>query len=838
MSLYKFIILILCLWSPQIASAYGLKFYSTDRPIDQRTSYKVFDREHPDFKGYMDVEFDMALYPGAEIGSVVRIKTGDNSKIFNLFFDIRGNDVLFRLNQEGSSVLISMPVNKIEMTKDHWFRVKIAFALKRHEITLRVYNKEMTCRGILLPDKLIPEIVFGKSDYIIDVPSVAIRQLKVSGEKTYTFSLNEAKGSEVHATDGKVYGRVQNPIWLINEAYHWHKDTSFASGQNAGNCFRPKTNEIYYFNRDTLYTYQTLTGEKNIRVYTNPCPVPLFLASGFIDESQNKLYVYEVYHEVPKTGPTIASLDLNTLTWKVESHEQMDMQLHHHASIFDERQGRNIIFGGFGNMHYSSKFYTLNTADKKWRELDSFSGDLICPRYFSTMGYLKDKHLLYIFGGMGNESGDQVVGRHYLNDLYRIDLNNRRIKKMWEIPVGDVNTVPARGMVMLNDSCFYILRYPESVSHSFLKLYRFSVKDGSYSILADSIPILSDKITTNAHLYYNERQSRLLVTVQESKNDISSTLTIYSLMFPPVTYEEFSGLNDSYNQSLLPYILAITAVIIITIIIGWSTRRHRKLHQKKEESFVISKVKEVEEPMMEMALSNSIYLFGDFSVFDRKKRNITYMFSPRIKQTFCLIMEYSQREGISSQLLSDLIWSGKSKDKVKNSRSVTINHLRKILSELDGIELIYEKGCFKLLFNQNVYCDYLFCMKIISEKTVKEYQKEFLDIISRGKFLQFFDDPMFDRFKHEVESQLESIIMKECEAAFTSREYQTVLCLTQAEFNIDPLNERALSFHLKTLSILKRENAAVTSYQRFISEYKQTTGEDYPHSFSYYWHKT
>ena len=89
-----------------------------------------------------------------------------------------------------------------------------------------------------------------------------------------------------------------------------------------------------------------------------------------------------------------------------------------------------------------------------------------------------------------------------------------------------------------------------------------------------------------------------------------------------------------------------------------------------------------------------------------------------------------------------------------------------------------------------------------------------------------------------MESQLESIIMKEWEAAFTSREYQTVLCLTQAEFNIDPLNERALSFHLKTLSILKRENAAVTSYQRFISEYKQTTGEDYPHSFSYYWHKT
>lgn len=837
MSIYKYTILILGLWLPQTALAYGLKFYSTDRPIAQRTSYEVFEQKHPIFQGRMDIEFDMALYPVVEIGSVIRIKTGDDSKIFNLFFDVRGEDVLFRLNQEGKSVLIAMPVNKAEMTKDHWFKVKIAFVLKRHEITLKIHNREMTCQNVVLPDELTPEIIFGKSDYNIDVPSVAIRQLRISGKKTtYLFPLSEVEGSDVHATDGRVYGKVENPIWLINEAYHWHKEAGFASGKEAGNCFCSKTNEVYYFNRDTLYTYQTLTGEKTTRVYTNPCPVPLFLARSFVDDRQNKLYVYEVYHESPKTGPSIASLDLNTLTWTVESYEQLGMQMHHHASFFDAEHSRNIIFGGFGNMHYSSKFYTLSTTDKHWRKLDSLKGDVICPRYFSTMGYFKDKQSLYIFGGMGNESGDQVVGRRYLNDFYRVDLNNRRIKKLWEIPAGEINTVPARGMVMPNDSCFYILRYPESVSHSFLKLYRFSVKDGSYRILADSIPILSDKITTNAHLYYNERQSRLLVTVQESKNDVSSTLTIYSLMYPPVTYDEFAGLTVSHSLSLRVWLLGIVAVVVVAMTIGWSVKRRRESYQEEEEEpFFVPIVEEKEESIDESTLPSSIYLFGDFSVFDRKKRNITYMFSPRIKQIFCLILEYCKEEGISSKLLSDLIWSGKSKDKVKNSRSVAINHLRKILSELDGIELVYEKGCFKLIFGQEAYCDYLRCMKIVSGKTVKEHQKEFLSIISRGKFLQFFNDPAFDRFKQEVEFQLESIIMKECESVFNDRDYQAVLDLTQAEFNIDPLNERALSLHLKVLFILKRENAAVISYQHFISEYKQTTGKDYPQPFSYYW---
>mgnify|MGYP000609284266 FL=1 len=98
---------------------------------------------------------------------------------------------------------------------------------------------------------------------------------------------------------------------------------------------------------------------------------------------------------------------------------------------------------------------------------------------------------------------------------------------------------------------------------------------------------------------------------------------------------------------------------------------------------------------VDMGAANSMYLFGDFSVFDRNGRNISYMFSLRIKQIFCLILRYSDADGISSRQLSDLIWPDKPKDKVKNSRGVAINHLRKILKELDGIELVYEKGCFR-----------------------------------------------------------------------------------------------------------------------------------------------
>ena len=135
----------------------------------------------------------MALYPAVEIGYIVDIRGDYNEQAFNLFFDIRGEDVLFRLNQEGKSVLIALPVNKEDMTKNHWFKVKIAFDLKHNEVTLKIHNREKTRSGVYLSNSFKPSIVFGRSEHIIDIPSFAINSLSVNGDKKYIFPLNEAE---------------------------------------------------------------------------------------------------------------------------------------------------------------------------------------------------------------------------------------------------------------------------------------------------------------------------------------------------------------------------------------------------------------------------------------------------------------------------------------------------------------------------------------------------------------------------------------------------------------------------------------------------------------------
>ena len=826
-----YIFLILGFTPLQAASLGGLKFHGSEQPINQRTSYNVFGDKTTGFSEHFDVEFNLSLYPTTEIGYIIRIKNKESNKIYNLFYDGQGDDLTFRFNEEGTNNLIVANMDKQELLDMHWFKMKISFNLKSDSISLTIHNRTFSTRNLALPDTYHPIILFGKSDHIIDVPSFAIKDLAIGNAKEkYFFGLKESEGYIVHEISGKAFGKVSNPEWLMNDAYHWRYKVSFQSQSVAGANYNPKKKEIYYFNRDSLHVYNVRSDNTEIKVFEDTCPVKLILGTNFIDTKHNKLFSYEVYYATPYDaydGPTVASLDLDTYKWVAENSDQLERQLHHHGSYLDPSGEQYTIFGGFGNMHYSKNFFSYNLGKKEWNIVEGFTGDVISPRYFSSVGYLEKTNSVYIFGGMGNESGEQILGRKYYYDLYKVDLNTKHISKLWEIQWKHDNMVPVRGMVVLDDSSFYTLCYPEHFSQSFLKLYRFSLKDGSYEILGDSIPIHSDKITTNANLYYDGGLDNLYAVVQEFDDDISSDLKVYSLAFPPITARELEGYSSGKDNNALAVIL-----LSFSLATGIGYFLFKKLKPtKSDDKGDGQNVYNANDKIESTTRPNSIYLFGDFTVRDRNNRDITYMFSAQLKQVFCVILQYSTTEdGIASQRLSSILWPDKPVDKAKNSRGVTINHLRRILSELDGMELIHKKGYFKIEQTKEFYCDYTRCLQLISTNKEEEYSGEFVEIVTRGKFLQLCDHPLFDSFKEELEKKLEPVLLLEMEKSLSAERYQITLALAEAIFNIDPLNDTALTFQIRAMQKLKMNDEARVRYQAFVIEYKKLMGKDYSSS--------
>ncbi|WP_163326076.1 Kelch repeat-containing protein [Draconibacterium mangrovi] len=819
-----YITLIIVLLNFQGSFLRGLKFNGGEVPIAERTSYNVFDDSNIAFSDSFDIDFDLSLYPPTLIGYIIRIKNTESDKIFNLFYDGQGPDLVFRFNQEGKSSLIIARMSKEYLLNTYWFNMKISFDLKNDSISLKINDQTFSAANVGLPQKYHPVILFGKSDYIIDVPSFAIKELTIGNKDKYHFDLNENEGSIVHDIKGKSIGNVSNPEWLINDAYHWRHKISFQSGSVAGANYNPQKKEIYYFNRDTIHKYNVRTEKTEVIAFNEPCPVNLFLGTNFLDPVNNKLYSYEVFFERENDIPTVASLELSTHNWTAETTQELPIQLHHHGSFFDPENRQYTIFGGFGNMFYNNDFFSYSLENKEWQTLAGFTGDFLSPRYFSSVGYLKKTNSAYIFGGMGNESGEQIVGRKYYYDLYKVDLNTKNITKLWEIPwVGD-NVVPVRGMVILNDSCFYTFCYPEHYSESSLRLYRFSLADGSYEILGDSVPIRSDKITTNANLYFDEGLHTLYALIQEFDDDIASELKIYSLAFPPITAEELVNYSKPNNSGTARLIIILLPIIVVITFIFYR-RIKLKYSSERNGSGGLSKLRNKRKVIVK---PNSIYLFGDFAAHDRNNKDITYMFSTRLKQMLILLLQHSaEKDGISSQKLGSILWPGKPAQKVKNLRGVTINHLRKALSEFEGVELVYEKGCFKLVLSDEFYCDYTRCLDLISGKEPGENQLELLELLGRGKFLKLADDSVYDPFKQEAENKLEPALLLEMENAYNAEAYQLSIEFSEVIFNIDPLNEVALTFQVKALQKLKLNEEAQLRYNTYTLEYKMAMGSSY-----------
>lgn len=810
----------------------GLHIKGNNSLIDDRSSYNVFERTAPTFKDILTIDFEIVPDRPRSRGSIVRIKNEEINAVYNIAYNGETNPSTFKLNYEGRRTLISIDIEKEVLEDNQWIKIRAEFDMKKDSVKLRVGEKEITAGLEQAYNSWQPQIYFGRSEHVIDVPPYKLCNLTIGdNEKTYYFPLNESDGEYVHDSNQKIIGHVTNPVWLINNSYYWKAGPSFSSRKVAGSNFNLGTQDIYYFNEDSITIYNVRTEEIKSYKYVNKCPMEMRLGTNFMDLKNNRLYIYEVA-DPPSGDVVMAYLDLHSFSWTTVTSEVLPMQLHHHSNYMDAENNRYIIFGGFGSTSYFNNFYSFNLSTNHWEKLD-IDEEVITPRYFTSMGHSKSTKNLYVFGGMGNNAGDQTVGRRYYYELYEINVDNRRINKLWEIPWDKENVVPVRNMVFADDNSFYTLCYPEHFSHSYLKLYRFSMTDGEYKILGDSIPILSEKITTNANLYYNSRSNELLSIVQEfDYDDVASTAKIYSISFPPVTKSELTFYSSNPTQWLykILFILAGSGALAFLIYLFVKKQKQKtETLQKKRLPEEYQNTTTADNPPQTQP--NSIYLFGEFSLTDRKNREINYMLSAKLRQAFFLILYHSIDKGITSQEFSQYLWPGKSYEKAKNSRGVTLNNLRKILSDLDGINLVHERGIYKITLSDECHCDYLRCLEIVKGDDLDKNMDEFVSIISRGKFLKSENNQILDAFKEYIERKIESTVYYYMEKSYSSGNFSTTISLCESIFNLDPLDEEALRYILSSLTKLDRKDEAKRRYYLFAVEYKKTMGEEYDKSF-------
>ena len=829
---YNFIFFLFLFTSFSIFSQ-GLLFRANDDLISNRTSYNVFENDIPVFKNHLTIKFNLAVLDADDIfGYICLIKDKNNTPAYSVTIHEENDTVYFRLNVDSHKDLIEVPIGKKSVDYLEWHTVSISLQPDKNQIVLHIDNKEYIIKTAQLPSTFFPIIVFGKQNNVVDVPKIALRNLSVEGEnKSYSFPFDENEGSIVHDTSGKAYGKVSNPVWLINRAYHWTLCQSFYSRSVAAVNFDSKIEKIIIANKDSVLFYQPASHKTEIYVYKNKLPVALHLGTNFIDTLNDRFYVYETYG-IGKNEPAIAALDLSDFSWQIASSEQLDNYHHHHTGFFDSQKQLYTIFGGFGSQRYSSDFWGYSSLTDKWEKM-TYSGDKIFPRFFSGEAIINSENAL-IYGGIGNETGDQNLGKSYFYDCFLINNSNHTIKKLWTAHPDNTGMVSVRNMIVSEDKkSFYTLCYPEYKPNTFLKLYCFSIQNGSFDILGDSIPMVSERIETNANLYYNSIAKELYCVTQEFAPDSSSRINVYSLSYPPKSKAGLLGAYSTRKTFILFrfYFIIPFVIFLITLLIGY-----RILHKRKTKKAV-----EVFNsglfPLEKEPERNSITLFGDFTVKDKSGKDITYLFSPKIKQLFLFILLSGEKngQGVSSSQIDAAIWPDKHRDNAKNLRGVTLNQLRKILLDITGIELIFSGEYFKIEIKDPLYCDYLECNKTLSMLTSEDVVLDVIlpkigSTVSKGMFLKSVDFDFVQMIRKEFINHSLASLFPLLDIYFKARHYNRFIQIVHIIYRIDETNETALLYELGLYRKTGMKEMIQKRYTAFLVTYKAKNNQDYPHS--------
>lgn len=266
----------------------------------------------------------------------------------------------------------------------------------------------------------------------------------------------------------------------------------------------------------------------------------------------------------------------------------------------------------------------------------------------------------------------------------------------------------------------------------------------------------------------------------------------------------------------------VAFVLICVAALLWLS--HRKRAQVRAE-YLLAKSHPEKKKFVQPDRPNAIYLFGDFQVNDRDGHDISGRISAQQKQILWLLIKYSDGQGLSTSRLSSIFWPDKEEEKVKNSRGVAINHLRKDLANVDGLSIVFDKGYYRLELKEPSYCDEIALMRQV--QAANPNMDEILSILSRGKFLKHVSDPVFDSFKSRIENGISPILQGEIARRYKTGAWLEVIEIADMILYLDPLDEMALRYSVSALMHIKRKEDALLRYAAYTAEYRKVNDTDY-----------
>ena len=843
-------LLVMSLFIPSISSAqsYGLGFHSHTEVQDKRTSLDLFPNTPWCPDGDFELSFDLSFLPGYEayFGYIFRM-IADDRKNIDFIYDERSNlHNRFKMVLGEGLTRIAFDLDSNRMFRK-WTTFHIKFDLHGDKIVFSTSNSTYVQEKVGLSPASCFKLFFGTNQYkqfqVTDVPPMKIRNLQLTqnGSTRFSFPLDERESTVAHELIHHADGKVLNPVWIRDEHYTWKEEKDLLLNGYASVAFDPKTERLFIADGDSLLTWTVPTGRLSGSAYATG-PQPLLRGNqSLYAPSTNSLYNLYIDQSL------VTAFDFNRSVWDKDHHPGPVTDYWHFNKFFSPFDTSFYLLGGYGHFQYRNIILRYHLSTQTWDTLTP-TGDRLVPRYLFALGTTTNSDSVYILGGYGSQTGQQILNPQNIYDMMVLDVRNKRLKKLFELQPKTSDFAFANSLVLdSRKRDYYGLAFPNSRYASHLQLIRGSLDGPGYQTVGDTIPYSFHDVTSASDLYFAPLSNKFVAITQLIDTLKRTHLKIYSLSGPPVTAEvPYPTLTDGQSSPAVKYVWGTLLLALIGAGIAFIIKRRLSIPTQTLSHIPtpISSPAAPTEPPSPVAdtspiphtdPTNTLFLFGEMQIFDKDGIDITRQFTPLIRELFLLILLYSIRKGtgVSSDKLTEVLWSDKSTQAARNNRSVNIAKLKTLLDRLEGVHLSKETGYWKIDLDPDIRLDYQTYLNIVKDKRGLNKQRinELAEITQRGSFLTNIEYEWLDDFKSEVSNTIIDTYLHFAQSIPLKEDPDFLVRLANYVFYFDPVNEEAITIKCKALAATGKHSLAKNAFDGFTRQYRTIYGEDYGKDF-------
>jgi len=505
------------------------------------------------------------------------------------------------------------------------------------------------------------------------------------------------------------------------------------------------------------------------------------------------------------------------------------------------------MFGGYGQYKYTNEIQKLDLNTAHWTSIKS-NDSIYTPRYLSAIGVLNDT--LYLFGGYGSLTGDQMINPKSNYDLIGYSIKENKLFKKFDVPrVIEGMAVASNMWIDKENRSYYALVFDKHLFNGQLQLVKGDLDSNMLEKVGSSIPFKFRDTKSNETLFYLPSERKFIGYTSFLKDSITTEFSIRSINYPPNKRSQEEVVQTSYSIKQIVLVLSSFLILIVFYIIYKKRKNKQKsvVSQINEEQKVVSVDESLEttptKPSFETKprVTQSVYdflLFGGFQVFDKESKDITNKFSPLLKELFLLIWLHTLKnnKGVSSEKIVATLWYDKSTKSAQNNRAVNIAKIRGILTEIGDYKLSKETGYWKIIHAENKpKSDYYDLLQITSSKKEalsKDKIDYLIEIANKGAFLLNVTYEWLDSFKADVSDVVIDTLVTFADSFEIKTDPEFIITLSDCVFNFDSINEEAMAFKCKAQYIMGKHSLAKSTYEKFEKEYELLYGQKYELPFT------